>query len=110
PLAALIASPLRRPPTLTVSPSTTLFRSWTVRVGMGAAHLQEGGRTVTVAGHRLPAVDVDLGNPHAVAFLPEQLSLEVLDLEGELDRKSTRLNSSHVSISYAVFCLKKKTS
>src|SRR5699024_1399769 len=84
--------------------------SWTVRVGMGAAHLQEGGRTVTVAGHRLPAVDVDLGNPHAVAFLPEQLSLEVLDLEGELDRKSTRLNSSHVSISYAVFCLKKKTS
>src|SRR5699024_12393014 len=60
--------------------------SWTVRVGMGAAHLQEGGRTVTVAGHRPPAVDVDLGNPHAVAFLPEQLSLEVLDLTGRPPR------------------------
>src|SRR5207249_6238120 len=37
-----------------------------------------------------------------------QLRLEIMDLLGEGDRKSTRLNSSHVSISYAVFCLKKK--
>src|SRR5690625_2161128 len=56
--------------------------SWRVRVGMGAAHLQESGREVTVAGRRLPVVDVDMGNPHAVAFLPEQLSLEDLDLTG----------------------------
>src|SRR5699024_12362048 len=37
------------------------------------------------------------------------LAVIQLDAEGFLDRKSTRLNSSHVSISYAVFCLKKKT-
>src|SRR5690625_7176314 len=34
--------------------------------------------------------------------------VEVLQIDGDLDRKSTRLNSSHVAISYAVFCLKKK--
>ena len=61
------------------APSAT-ERSWMVRVGMGAAHLQESGREVTVAGRRLPVVDVDMGNPHAVAFLPEQLSLAGLDL------------------------------
>src|SRR5438876_3688322 len=42
-----------------------------------------------------------------VAILPELL-LQVLALAGCVDRKSTRLNSSHPSISYAVFCLKKK--
>src|SRR5690625_7053232 len=39
----------------------------------------------------------------------DRASTELAQLRGELDRKSTRLNSSHVAISYAVFCLKKKT-
>src|SRR5699024_6570091 len=52
--------------------------SWTVRVGMGAAHLQEGGRTVTVAGHRLPAAAADLANPPASASRPTNLPLRSL--------------------------------
>src|SRR5690606_42094246 len=69
---------IRQPPRSTLFPYTTLFRS--------------AGRIVT----RTPAVGGALG-----LFL----SGFALDL---LDRKSTRLNSSHVKISYAVFCLKKK--
>src|SRR5690242_20933135 len=85
---------IRRPPRSTLFPYTTLFRS-----------LQQER---LAAGHR------------------GQLGLQVVALAGEdqrrdpaqprhgrverrLDRKSTRLNSSHMSISYAVFCLKKKT-
>src|SRR3712207_7587968 len=43
--------------------------------------------------------------PHVLAFRFSQIALHV---NGDLDRKSTRLNSSHANISYAVFCLKKK--
>src|SRR5690242_21577789 len=48
--------------------------------------------------------------PRPVASRPEDLGLGALDVDLEVveDRKSTRLNSSHMSISYAVFCLKKK--
>ena len=53
---------------------------WTVRVGMGASLLTRTGRTVEIAGHRLPVTEVDMGNPHAVAFLPEHVALEELDL------------------------------
>lgn len=59
---------------------STAQQTWTVRVGMGAAQLADSGRTVTVAGRRLPVYDVDMGNPHAVAFLPDQLALADLDL------------------------------
>src|SRR3712207_8939806 len=89
---------IRRPPRSTLFPYTTLFRSQTV------------GNTVT---------EIDLATnrvlrTHLVADGPEDLSLpvEVLLLRDDLppfaDRKSTRLNSSHANISYAVFCLKKK--
>src|SRR5690242_21919895 len=82
----------RRPPRSTLFPYTTLFRSH----GRGDrdGDRREGGRLdPALRGlHRLPAllVLVPADRPH-------------------LDRKSTRLNSSHMSISYAVFCLKKKT-
>src|SRR5438874_7795599 len=72
---------IRRPPRSTLFPYTTLFRSATVAVG---------GTGVAVG---TPAGTVGVGGT-AVAV--------------EVDRKSTRLNSSHVEISYAVFCLKKK--
>src|SRR2546428_1756714 len=77
---------IRRPPRSTLFPYTTLFRSSSV---------QFDGQALDVAGARRldvhhAALDVDL---HA--------------LQRE-DRKSTRLNSSHDQISYAVFCLKKK--
>lgn len=55
---------------------------WTVRVGMGAAGIERSGRTVAIAGHALEATDVDMGNPHAVAFLPGGLDLDELDLKG----------------------------
>ncbi|MEE1649215.1 diaminopimelate epimerase [Brachybacterium sp. J144] len=53
---------------------------WRVRVGMGRSRSERSGRTVEIAGHRLDVLDVDMGNPHAVAFLPAGLALEDLDL------------------------------
>src|SRR5699024_11256460 len=74
---SLFFNPLRPPPSSTLLPYTTLFRSrQSRRKAVQPVSLQNRFR------RRMPA--------------------------GNLDRKSTRLNSSHVSISYAVFCLKKK--
>src|SRR5438309_3586607 len=79
---------LRRPPRSTLFPYTTLFRS-RLHEGVGA----ENDEVEPAAG------DVLLGLP----VLPAGVGAD-----SGLDRKSTRLNSSHSSISYAVFCLKKK--
>src|SRR3712207_7748338 len=90
---------IRRPPRSTLFPYTTLFRSFPVnsanptddqhdRIGAyGSYH--SGGANFCFA-------------DCSVTFLRDDLELSVLD------RKSTRLNSSHANISYAVFCLKKK--
>src|SRR3712207_7788218 len=75
---------IRRPPRSTLFPYTTLFRS-------GGAF---GGREGSQA-HR------DSRRPHPLLGLPHRVAATA-------DRKSTRLNSSHANISYAVFCLKKK--
>src|SRR2546422_1337335 len=75
---------IRRPPRSTLFPYTTLFRS----VGL------------------VPALRADLGEVEAVA--PEQGMVADQRRVDRGDRKSTRLNSSHGYISYAVFCLKKK--
>lgn len=53
---------------------------WQVRVGMGASRTVPEARTVEIAGLRLSATDVDMGNPHAVAFLPADVDLDGLDL------------------------------
>src|SRR3712207_7983275 len=99
---------IRRPPRSTLFPYTTLFRS-DRRVG--------GGRDERAAGR--PARRTERfrrGDPqHRQQRIPRRQLLHVvgpprrgeLDEPGE-DRKSTRLNSSHANISYAVFCLKKK--
>src|SRR5207253_4058884 len=77
---------IRRPPRSTLFPYTTLFRSDLVG---------------------------EIGRDHANG-IPQELADDVEhaerrhDRNGDRDRKSTRLNSSHVAISYAVFCLKKK--
>src|SRR6267378_5789996 len=75
---------IRRPPRSTLFPYTTLFRS---RSRIRAALPDSGGRRPHEGGLPLPRAAL---------------------LRAARDRKSTRLNSSHVEISYAVFCLKKK--
>src|SRR3712207_7982655 len=86
---------IRRPPRSTLFPYTTLFRS-----------LEAVGQALPVGGHR-PGDQVVAGRlPDAVAPPGDD---ERGDQDGGVaDRKSTRLNSSHANISYAVFCLKKK--
>src|SRR2546426_5872700 len=78
---------IRRPPRSTLFPYTTLFRSH--------RRLEPGARSQPAHQRRARRADHDLRH------LP-------LLLHVHLDRKSTRLNSSHLVISYAVFCLKKK--
>src|SRR5438445_13806417 len=83
---------LPRPPRSTLFPYTTLFRSCDPCgecPGIDGAEVE-----VHLGGDHVPIGDV--GNPHRIA------------LRRAADRKSTRLNSSHANISYAVFCLKKK--
>src|SRR3712207_6879232 len=83
---------IRRPPRSTLFPYTTLFRS--------RFHPSLLSRAVAVAGVML-AQARHVINPDERASPDEPAQV--------LDRKSTRLNSSHANISYAVFCLKKKT-
>src|SRR5258707_9136655 len=87
---------IRRPPRSTLFPYTTLFRSY----GLGAidmVHRGEFGQMAALRGNKIISI------PLAEAIA----SNRKVDKE-ILDRKSTRLNSSHANISYAVFCLKKK--
>src|SRR3712207_7507308 len=85
---------IRRPPRSTLFPYTTLFRS------RGLRRHERGRRGAVALLEDLP------GGAGA------QLAAELLGARGTClqDRKSTRLNSSHANISYAVFCLKKKNS
>src|SRR5438309_2871634 len=83
---------LRRPPRSTLFPYTTLFRSQ--RVDRVFAIVEPRDRRPELLGRAAVAPVEAL--PHALAARADE------------DRKSTRLNSSHSSISYAVFCLKKK--
>src|SRR3712207_7303767 len=86
---------IRRPPRSTLFPYTTLFRS--VRADGGPS----GQRRLTVLDGRGQA------GPHVLAALVDVPAVSHRE-PGDQDRKSTRLNSSHANISYAVFCLKKK--
>src|SRR5439155_24582276 len=82
---------LRRPPTSTLFPYTTLFRSLWPQTGHPQAVL-----------YPLARLFPGMGQPE-LAHRRRQRLVHLVE-----DRKSTRLNSSHVAISYAVFCLKKK--
>src|SRR5688572_32598801 len=96
----------RRPPRSTLFPYTTLFRS--------------GKRRTGGAGKRLRDAEVGNHDPAARPLEQDVVGLDVAVDDGDRmggaqrvgrllqDRKSTRLNSSHSQISYAVFCLKKK--
>src|SRR3712207_7225299 len=96
---------IRRPPRSTLFPYTTLFRSRNDRVAGGRRHRAGAvavGDRAGVTGRR--AVAQLTGGRAARAALAVALAAGRL----QEDRKSTRLNSSHANISYAVFCLKKK--
>src|SRR3712207_7615951 len=87
---------IRRPPRSTLFPYTTLFRSCGV---LHVSHRRRG---------RLPFPDRRVHVPDCPQrHLPHPPAAHVV-MQQWLDRKSTRLNSSHANISYAVFCLKKK--
>src|SRR5690242_21173449 len=91
-----------RPPRSTLFPYTTLFRSMVPPRGATE------GQFIDL--YIVPdAVPTDDGNTANIDESITNLTLtHVLKLDRDPDRKSTRLNSSHMSISYAVFCLKKK--
>src|SRR5256885_4049730 len=93
---------IRRPPRSTLFPYTTLFRS--KRYG---AVRREPPPDLQRGVERLS--DLDRVGAKALAdFVAQPVHLRVCFGHGHEDRKSTRLNSSHLVISYAVFCLKKK--
>src|SRR3712207_8926707 len=95
---------IRRPPRSTLFPYTTLFRSLAFAVGM-----MGGGDVKMIAALALwlpPAAVLKLLVIMSIAG--GVLTLALLIPHRISDRKSTRLNSSHANISYAVFCLKKK--
>src|SRR3712207_8961787 len=82
---------IRRPPRSTLFPYTTLFRSYLPPIHpIGTVH-RKGPNSAEMPGGNPVAKPGDVGSPWAIGS----------------DRKSTRLNSSHANISYAVFCLKK---
>src|SRR5690348_17749778 len=92
-----------RPPCSTLFPYTTLFRSVDGKI---VTRAQDGGILLLGLDGRLWSVGPDqLSESESLekAFAPSEA-----DALARQDRKSTRLNSSHPSISYAVFCLKKK--
>src|SRR3712207_6899818 len=92
---------IRRPPRSTLFPYTTLFRSklsgllGTLNIGKSGMFVSQ--KSIDVTSHNIANVNT------------EGYSRQRAELQTRRDRKSTRLNSSHANISYAVFCLKKKT-
>src|SRR3712207_7796589 len=98
---------IRRPPRSTLFPYTTLFRSMREDIERQVGHINgefgEVGHSVVHYLHR------PLPREELIAFFVVADVMLVTPLrDGMKDRKSTRLNSSHANISYAVFCLKKK--
>src|SRR3989442_8237313 len=91
---------IRRPPRSTLFPYTTLFRSLRRKVS--------NDLKLDLDGHDLALEACSSLDRAARLLLKDDSSVLLLEAAERLDRKSTRLNSSHVRISYAVFCLKKK--
>src|SRR3712207_8610665 len=98
---------IRRPPRSTLFPYTTLFRSAARRAARvpRARPPRDEGRPDGGAQVRMMNDECGMMNERQAAFY----SSFITPHSSLLDRKSTRLNSSHANISYAVFCLKKNT-
>src|SRR3712207_8563676 len=89
---------IRRPPRSTLFPYTTLFRSLLCRHGGRGAEDRGGVRRGLTCSLLIAKTDVLIASSRPAPPFSAP----------SIDRKSTRLNSSHANISYAVFCLKKK--
>src|SRR2546426_5108340 len=97
---------IRRPPRSTLFPYTTLFRS---RDLLRLGEPEGGPRLAAVGGLPDPVAGGDIATDRVLAGADvDDIRIRLGDAERAEDRKSTRLNSSHLVISYAVFCLKKK--
>src|SRR3712207_7586099 len=99
---------IRRPPRSTLFPYTTLFRS---AIRAPEASLEGLPDEVLRAGDGEPRRRLGRRRRNVIAVLVEvrpAAVVEIVTVALAVDRKSTRLNSSHANISYAVFCLKKK--
>src|SRR3712207_8117539 len=99
---------IRRPPRSTLFPYTTLFRSQLgpERAAVLQLAVEQGARLLKLAA-QLPVGAFEFADvPLHLARAPFEEHHVKIEHAGE-DRKSTRLNSSHANISYAVFCLKK---
>src|SRR3712207_7871431 len=89
---------IRRPPRSTLFPYTTLFRSGNI-IGLREGKIKEVGNDIFTVCENLLSNMIDEDSELITIFYGSDC---------DEDRKSTRLNSSHANISYAVFCLKKK--
>src|SRR2546430_6200820 len=102
---------IRRPPRSTLFPYTTLFRSRElqadIRRKQEAWEKERQTHRPTISEEGVAFI-VSRWTGIPVTRLQEAETARLLRMEEEIDRKSTRLNSSHSQISYAVFCLKKK--
>src|SRR3712207_8302789 len=94
---------IRRPPRSTLFPYTTLFRSQRLDRVLGG-----GAAAAAADGHVQVGDGVERRAAGGSGRCAPEGPAERADAALALDRKSTRLNSSHANISYAVFCLKKK--
>src|SRR3712207_6972999 len=83
---------IRRPPRSTLFPYTTLFRSQPQRLERRESQL----------------LCLLIGTDEEGSARKRMIQFSAIRMQKQIDRKSTRLNSSHANISYAVFCLKKK--
>src|SRR3712207_8403575 len=93
---------IRRPPRSTLFPYTTLFRSILATIGLGII----GSFVGNLLGGLISGRGFELGTAGWIGSIIGAIIVLGVYVA---DRKSTRLNSSHANISYAVFCLKKKT-
>src|SRR3712207_8362836 len=100
---------IRRPPRSTLFPYTTLFRSGGLAAALRLRIPVDGAaRSDSVPSRQHTGVDPAMSEPTAIEALDFAALLCSRVCHDIIDRKSTRLNSSHANISYAVFCLKKK--
>src|SRR3712207_8166400 len=101
---------IRRPPRSTLFPYTTLFRSdGTYTVRCATTEMGQGAKVaMRMMAAELLDVSVERVNCPDTDIVPYDTRTTSSRSTHMIDRKSTRLNSSHANISYAVFCLKKK--